>query len=183
MNDLGNPEMEELNRWAKNDLPRIVGKTAVDHFRENFEKEGFVNNGLHPWPEVERRKPDSTWYGFEYRGEKRTSVAFKRDKKSGKAFRKKEQKKLNFSKAATLRKILSGATHELQDSLRYLPGSGQVTITSDKPYAAIQNEGGTIRVFGKTSAILPARPFMGDSKELSDKIDKIVDNKINQLFK
>lgn len=176
-------KLEEVNTWAKNDLPRIVGKEAVDHFCENFNKEGFVDNGLHKWPDVKRRDQSSPWYGFDHKGEKRTSYAFKRDKKTGKSIKDKKQKKLNFSKAATQRKILNGPTHELQNSLRYIANSGQVTITSDKPYAAIQNDGGTIRIFGKGSARLPARTFVGDSKELSDKIDQIIDNKLDQIFK
>lgn len=176
-------KLEEVNIWAKNDLPRIVGKEAVDHFRENFNKEGFVDNGLHKWPNVKRRDQSSPWYGFDYKGEKRTSYAFKRDKKTGKSIKDKKQIKLNFSKAATQRKILNGSSHELQNSLRYIANSGQVTITSDKSYAAIQNDGGTIRIFGKGSARLPARPFVGDSKELSDKIDQIIDNKLDQIFK
>lgn len=176
-------KLEEVNIWAKNDLPRIVGKEAVDHFRENFNKEGFVDNGLHKWSNVKRRDQSSPWYGFDYKGEKRTSYAFKRDKKTGKSIKDKKQIKLNFSKAATQRKILNGSSHELQNSLRYIANSGQVTITSDKSYAAIQNDGGTIRIFGKGSARLPARPFVGDSKELSDKIDQIIDNKLDQIFK
>lgn len=176
-------KIEEITRWSRADLPRIAGKTAVDHFRENFDKEGFVDNGLHKWPEVERRKPDSPWYGFDYKGEKRTSYAFSRNKKTGKTFKSKKQKKLNFSKAATQRRILNGPSHELQNSIRYVAGEGRVTITSDKPYAAVQNEGGVIRIFGKGAAILPARPFIGESKELSDKIDGIINDKINQIFK
>ena len=176
-------KLEKVSAWAKNDLPRIVGKEAVDHFRDNFNKEGFVDDGLHKWPDVKRRDESSSWYGFDYKGEKRTSYTFKRDKKTGKFFKDRKQKKLNYSKVATQRKILNGPSHELQNSLRYIANSGQVTITSDKPYAAIQNEGGTVRVFGKGSAQLPARPFVGDSKELSDKIDQIIDNKLNQIFK
>lgn len=176
-------KLEEARAWSKNDLPRIAGKEAVDHFRDNFNKEGFVDNGLHKWPNVKRRDPASPWYGFDYKGEKRTSYAFKRNKKTGKTFKDGKQKKLNFSKAATQRKILNGPSHELQDSLRYIADSGRVTITSDKPYAAIQNDGGIVKVFGKDPAQLPARPFVGDSKELSDKIDQIIDNKLNQIFR
>jgi phage gpG-like protein len=32
-----------------------VAKVAIDHFTENFEKEGFVNSTLEPWQEVKRR--------------------------------------------------------------------------------------------------------------------------------
>ncbi|MEO3210696.1 phage virion morphogenesis protein [Parabacteroides distasonis] len=183
-----NPDVEKaitqkvrrLESWIRRDLPREVGMEAVDHFRENFEREGFVNGGLHKWPDVRRRDPSSSWYGFDYKREKRSDHPIKFGKK-GK--RLKNQRKLNFSEAATQRKILNGPSHELQDSLRYIPTSGGVNIVSDKPYAAIQNNGGLIKVFGKKTVTLPARPFVGDSKELSDKIDRIIDNKINQILR
>lgn len=47
---------KKLSKYIKSDAPRIVGKMGVDHFKENFDKEGFVNNGLQPWPE---RKNDT----------------------------------------------------------------------------------------------------------------------------
>ena len=42
---------EAINR----DLPVIIGKKAVDLFTENFQKEGFQDNGVQPWKEVQRR--------------------------------------------------------------------------------------------------------------------------------
>lgn len=41
------------------DLPRQAGKMAVDESRENFRRQGFRNNGITPWPEVERRKKEA----------------------------------------------------------------------------------------------------------------------------
>ena len=46
----------------------------------------------------------------------------------------------------------------------------------------MQNNGGMIKVFGKRSVKLPARPFVGESKELNEQIDRLIDNKINELF-
>lgn len=45
----------ELERWMNDDAPRIIGKTAVDIYTRNFQREGFANNGLQPWQEVKRR--------------------------------------------------------------------------------------------------------------------------------
>lgn len=39
----------EIEKAIRSDLPRMIGKYAVDHYRENFTKGGFVDNGLHPW--------------------------------------------------------------------------------------------------------------------------------------
>lgn len=170
------PNVREYLRKHKGDIAREIGNEAVRHFKENFRQEGFVDNGLHRWKEVKRRDPSSPWYGFEYRGQRR---------QKGKG---KPKQKTNFSQAATQRRILTGSSGELQDSLRYKvnPASGanvSISITSDKPYAVVQNEGGPIKVFGKASAIVPARPFVGNSKELNDKIDRIVQERVDALFR
>ena len=36
----------EVKKFLRKDLPRIVGKMAVDEFRENFRRQGFRNNGV-----------------------------------------------------------------------------------------------------------------------------------------
>jgi len=45
-------EIKRLNDKA----PRIFGKIAVDIYTRNFQREGFLNNGLQPWQEVKRRQ-------------------------------------------------------------------------------------------------------------------------------
>ena len=170
--------MTQINRWVERDLPRQVGVMAVNHFKRNFELEGFQNGSLSKWKEVKRRDPSSPWYGFLYKGENRKKVPYKLTKR-GK--RSKSQRKLNFSQAATQWNILHNSG-ELADSIRYEAGPACVTITSDKPYAAVQNNGGMIKVFGKRSVKLPARPFVGESKELNEQIDRLIDKKINELF-
>ena len=163
----------KLEAWLKQAhsvLPIVIGKTAVDHFRENFVKQGFVNNGTQKWDNVKRRDPKSPWYGFDYKGEKRTEYRFTRDRKTGKTKAAANQKKLNFSTAATKRDVLTSQRKELYNNIRYAPQAGGVAIISDLPYSKAQNEGGTIKVFGKHPARLPKRQFIGESKELSAKI-------------
>lgn len=46
---------EELVMAISHDLPVTIGKKAVDLFTENFQKEGFQDNGVKPWKEVQRR--------------------------------------------------------------------------------------------------------------------------------
>ena len=43
---------------------------------------------------------------------------------------------------------------------------------SDLPYAAVHNEGGYIKIFGKTIRKLPKRQFLGESRELMDELQK-----------
>ena len=168
------PEIEKkVLKYIRNDLPRIAGKMAVDEFRENFRRQGFRNNGITPWPDVRRRDKSSPWYGFQYKGERRTSVRYIRDRKTGKTRRSKTQRKLNFSNAATRRGILIGPGANLMNSISVCERSpSQVIVGTDLPYAEVHNEGGYIRVFGKAVRKLPKRQFIGESRELMDEIEK-----------
>ena len=164
---------KKVIRYVEKDLPRIAGKMAVDEFRENFHRQGFRNNGITRWQDVKRRDKNSPWYGFQYKGEKRTSVRFVRDRKTGKTKRSKTQRKLNYSNAATKRGILIGPGANLKNSITEKERSkDKVVIGSDLPYAAVHNEGGTIKVFGKAVRKLPKRQFLGESRELMDELQK-----------
>ena len=116
--------LKQAVRLIEYDLPRMVGKTARDHFRDNFRQGGFVNGGLHRWKDVKRRDPDSKWYGFEYKAEKRTSYKFKRDPKTGRTRKADKQKQLNFSPTATRRPVLLSKRLELMRSITSRPGRG-----------------------------------------------------------
>lgn len=163
----------EIKRYAHANLPRMAGKMAVDEFRENFHRQGFRNNGLHRWADVKRRDPSSPWYGFQYKGERRTSVRIVRDRKTGKTRRSLSQSKLNFSSAATKRGILIGPGSNLMRSVTVRQATAQrVAIGTDLPYAEVHNEGGYIRVFGKAKVKVPKRQFIGESRELMQAIEK-----------
>jgi phage gpG-like protein len=182
MQDLIN-KINRLNKFLSDgSVQRIVGTEAVKHYKQSFRDEAFSNNAEkdEPWEDVKRRDKDSKWYGFNYTGEKRTSVRIARNR-DGTTRRAKRQKRLNFSRAATIRKILSGPSKELYNSIRFTYGRN-VVIRSDKPYARVQNDGGNIKVFGKGSAKLPARKFVGRSRVLINRLNKNVTGRINKIM-
>jgi phage gpG-like protein len=41
-------------------MPKTAGQIAVQHFRENFDKSGFVDGGLHPWQKSKRIGSDKS---------------------------------------------------------------------------------------------------------------------------
>ena len=175
---------KELARLLSDTLPREVGKIARDHFRENFIREGFVDGGLRKWKDVKRRNPRSPWYGFEYKGERRTSYRYKRDSKTGKTYKDKKQKRLNFSQTATQRPPLRSKRNELMRSIRVLHArDAQVSVGTDLPYAQVQNDGGVIKVFGKHPVRLSRRQFIGPSIELDAKVTRLVNLEIKRLFR
>jgi phage gpG-like protein len=53
-------KLNELKRYAREDLPRHVGKLAVDHFHENFMLGGFVDDKLEPWRPSKRIGQDKS---------------------------------------------------------------------------------------------------------------------------
>lgn len=47
---------EQIKEAINNDLPVVMGVTAVDFFKENFQNEGFTDASNVPWQEVKRRQ-------------------------------------------------------------------------------------------------------------------------------
>jgi len=145
----------------RNDIQTRIGVESVNHFKESFENQGFTDSSLEKWDEVERRKPESPWYGFKYKGTAKNPR--KKQRKSGLY--------TNYSPAATSRQILSGETDNLMNGIRWTKRGRNVYVTANTKYAQLINEGGAMRVFGKHSATMPKRQFMGRSKVLNKKIE------------
>jgi phage gpG-like protein len=101
-----------------------LARTAEEHFKENFEKGGFVNGGTQTW---DPRSPD-----------------------------------LDPGRAVL---VDSG---ELKNSIEgSVPQPGKIIVKTDLVYAKAHNEGVPERN-------LPQRQFIGMSKELNDKIKKLI---------
>ena len=46
----------DIEKEVRDRLPRKVGITAVNHFRQNFRDAGWRDNGLHPWKKTLRQQ-------------------------------------------------------------------------------------------------------------------------------
>lgn len=57
---------KELDDLMKRKMPVISGRMAKDHFQNNFRQEGFVNGGLHPWPKAKRLSSGRTDAASQY---------------------------------------------------------------------------------------------------------------------
>lgn len=54
----------DIEKEVRDRLPRKVGITAVNHFRQNFRDAGWRDNGLHPWKKTLRQQaggPDAKY--------------------------------------------------------------------------------------------------------------------------
>lgn len=167
-------KINKVQKYLEQDIYEVVGTEAVNHFQDSFQKGGFTDQNFEPWKEVERRKPESPWFGFKYKSKSPRPGQKKRNPDST----------TNFSQAATKRPILSGETQELMNSLQYQAKTGtrSVRIYSDKIYAQLQNEGGPMKIFGKGGSTMPARKYMGASAVLTKRIQSEVKRDISRIL-
>lgn len=57
---------KELDEMMRRRMPVIAGRLAKDHFQDNFRRGGFVNGGLHPWPKAQRLASGGTDAASQY---------------------------------------------------------------------------------------------------------------------
>lgn len=139
-------KMAEMKAYLEGgDVRELMAGLAIEHFRDSFHREGFVDKVVNPWQEVKRRQPDSPWYGH-----------------SGQTGK--------YSQARTTAPILSGETGHLANAFEYVPTERGVTIRNTATYAAVHQYGLPAKVYGKTPFRMPKRPFMGQSEKLSGEI-------------
>lgn len=151
-------KLRELQQFTEgNDIKDILGVEAVNHFKESFDNEGFTDEVINPWKEVERRKPDSPWYGH-----------------SGQTGK--------FSPERTQAKILTGETGELRNAITYKYLSNGVRVANEKPYAAVHQYGLPAKIYGKKPFKMPARPFIGKSKALIRKIETKIKRELIRIL-
>lgn len=80
--------------------------------------------------------------------------------------------------AKSKRKILTGETKQLHDSIDYRTTGSGVEIVSDVVYAQIHNEGGKAGRNG--SATIPKRQFIGESDTLNKNITTEIEVEITK---
>lgn len=151
-------KMQTLKDFVKKDAKDILGTEAIEHFRESFKNEGFTDENVAKWPEVERRKANSAWYGH-----------------SGQTGK--------FSQARITAKILTGETNELQNAFSYVHTEAGVKVINDKPYAAVHQYGKMARIYGKKAFKMPTRRFVGRSKVMVRKIKAELKSRLTEILK
>lgn len=60
-------KQKEIEEYARTTFPKRAAKMAVDHYKENFVKGGFVNGGLHTWKDPRRREKPTKYANSQYK--------------------------------------------------------------------------------------------------------------------
>lgn len=139
------------------DIKDILGVEAVNHYKDSFSNEGFTDKQTVKWANVKRRDPGSPWYGH-----------------SGQTGK--------FSEARTKAPILSGETRELRESISYTKIPFGVRITNDAPYASVHQFGKKAKIYGKKEFTMIARPFMGKSTIMVDRMKRKIKNQLKNIL-
>ena len=139
--------------------PRAIGALAVEHYKENFVKGGFVNNGLNPWP---KRKGD--------KDPGRATLVKRARLKNGNRIFRANQKEVVIGNSVPYAKIhneggtiTQSARSELFVRNRRKKGAGKGRFKRG-------TQAGRGFSYGDRKIRIPKRQFMGDSKELRTKI-------------
>jgi phage gpG-like protein len=164
--------IKDLERFRVEIVPDIIGNEAVRHYNESFTNEGATDKSFKKWDEVERRKPDSPWYGFSLGSNSQKPV--ETDETGKNIIKTSKAKATNFSPTRAQDKILTGDTNDLKNATHYVKKSDRVTIRNDKPYARVHNFGEQSYIFGRKAFNQKARPFIYPSAVLNKAIyDKV----------
>lgn len=158
----GKPEalIGAFQKFVQDDAPRIIETEALNHFNDSFTYQGFTDKSLKKWPK--RKAPKR-------KGKPITGKSLERWKEKDQG-----------------RAILVGHANDtkgthLKDSITGEITPGKVTITVDKPYAQVHNDG--LMAGRPPGFTMPKRQFIGPSEKLKKNIQAKLEKEIDKLIK
>jgi phage gpG-like protein len=171
-------------------MPAVIGQMAVSHFKNNFRQSGFVNNGLHAWTPSKRigtgNSANSNYKTLlsgrnhlmnsiryipgDARVTVTNNVAYASIHNEGGVIQ---------SHPAVTKKMRKFAWAKFYQITGGRPQSG-VPIPADaqkwRAMALTKKTNLDIRI------VMPKRQFIGDSKELNDKISTKFESKLSEIL-
>lgn len=156
---------DQIVREVNSNLPRRIGNAAVNMTNRNFRDAGWRDGGLKPW--------------------------------------KKTKRQMGKGKGSQYLPLHSSREHLSRSTQYKKTGPGEVTISNPVPYASVHNDGfeGNVNVKAHKRTIskgknkgnkysvrafsrrmyIPQRQFMGESRELNEKIENIIRNTFKNI--
>lgn len=191
---------KELDKMMRRKMPVIAGRMAKDHFQENFRQGGFVNGGLNPWPQAKRlssgRTDAASNYGTLLSGR---NHLFSSIKYIPSDYRVKVSNELVYapihnwggtvSVTVTDRmrrfawaKFYKASGHRRKANTGQKKGTKRRgKQTKDNPQASFW-KGLALTKKKKLNIHIPQRQFLGESKELTDKINERIEKEIRTIL-
>lgn len=191
---------KELDKMMRRKMPVIAGRMAKDHFQENFRQGGFVNGGLNPWPQAKRlssgRTDAASNYGTLLSGR---NHLFSSIKYIPSDYRVKVSNELVYAPIHNWGGTVSVTVTDRMRRFawaRFYKASGhrrkantgqkkgtkrRGKQTKDNPQASFW-KGLALTKKKKLNIHIPQRQFLGESKELTDKINERIEKEIRTIL-
>lgn len=191
----------ELDEMMRRRMPVIAGRMAKDHFQDNFRRGGFVDGGLHPWPKAKRLSSGGTdaasQYGTLLSGRNRLFGSIKYVPSDYRVVIS------NDVPYAALHNRGGTVTVPVTDRMRryawarFYRAAGKAVKAAkdgrkgrrkgeagqpDNPQAAFWRNFALTRK-KKLKIRIPQRQFIGDSRELDEKINGRIEKEIRKILK
>lgn len=189
----------DLKKTINDTLPRKAGVIAVNHTRQNFREGGFRNNGLQKWKQTRRQQSGDTRAGSRYgpllSGRKRLMGAndYRTEKRKVTLFNPVEYASIH-NEGGTIN-THPKVTNKLRKYAwaRYFKAAGikrgMKAKTRKMKEAAVPAEAKMWKSIALTKksrlnvhAEIPQRRFIGQSKELSEKLQKEAEKELIKVM-
>lgn len=172
----------ELKRFINELLPRHIGKIAVDHFKDNFRKGGFVNNGLTAWDKPKRFSETGKSAGSKYstllssRNELFNSISY--DAKNNIVYIRsdKEYSQIH-NEGGTI-----NSTIPITPKMRKFAWAMHYNETGGEGDSKWKGLALTKKDSLNLTINMPQRQFIGESKELNQTITELIEKHLKKIL-
>lgn len=184
----------DLADLMRRKMPVHAGRLAKNHYQDNFRKGGYVNGGLHKWPKSRRLssggKDAASNYGTLLSRRNMLFGAIKYVPGDGKV---KVSNDLMYAPAhnwgGTLHPTVTPKMRRFAWAKYYQAGGGQkkgteggkTTGNGDPPEATVWKKLALTKK-DKLNVKVPQRQFLGESKELTEKIANKTETEIRKIL-
>jgi phage gpG-like protein len=191
-------KQREIENLTRRRLPIIVGRMAKDHFQENFRQGGFVNGGIHKWPDSKRQSSGynnaASQYGPLLSSRRHLFSSIKYTPGNGSVVISNDLPyaaihnkggTISVSVTPKMKRYAWAKYYETSGKKSDTTGKksrkSKATQAADAAQAAMWKR---LALTKKTSLQIhiPQRQFMGDSKELREKISRRIDEELKNLL-
>lgn len=191
----------ELSDFRRRKLPVLVGRMAKDHFQDNFLQGGFVDGGLHPWQEAQRRKKGgkraSAKYGTLLSGRNHlfnsikyipgdSYVTVTNDVEYAALHNNGGQITSHPQVTPKMRKFAWAQYFQAAGITKRMKAGGKKrkAIEENLPEDALKWKrlALTTKKQLDVTATIPKRQFIGESRELNQKIEKLIETNITNIL-
>lgn len=191
---------KELDEMMRRRMPVIAGRLAKDHFQDNFQRGGFVNGGLHPWPKARRLTSGGTDAASQYG----TLLSESKHLYNSIQYVPSDYRVRVYNEVAYASIHNWGGTVSVTvtDRMRRFAWAKFYEASGKSRKAATGGKKGRKRATGKKAANpqaafwknlaltrkkklavrIPQRQFLGESKELNDKINERLEKEIRNIL-